>query len=59
MILLSYIISGHPDWQKGGIKIFDISKEEDMEQTRENMLELVRTGRIPITEKNIQIITLS
>ena len=56
MILLSYIITGHPDWQKGGIKIFDICKEEDLEQTRENLLELVKTGRIPITEKNIQII---
>ena len=56
MILLSYIITGHPDWQKGGIKIFDICKEEELEKTRENLLELVKTGRIPITEKNIQII---
>jgi len=56
MILLSYIISGHPDWQKGEIKIFDICKEEELEQTRENLVELVKTGRIPITKKNIQII---
>ena len=56
MILLSYIISSHPDWRKGGIKIFDICKEEELEQTRENLVELVKTGRIPITEKNIQII---
>ncbi|MDT8393547.1 MAG: hypothetical protein RQ761_06860 [Bacteroidales bacterium] len=56
MILLSYIISGHPDWQNGKIKIFDISKEEDINKTRESLLELVKTGRIPITEKNIQII---
>ncbi|MCK4570204.1 MAG: amino acid permease, partial [Bacteroidales bacterium] len=56
MILLSYIITGHPDWQKGDIKIFDICKEEDLEQTRKNLVELVKTGRIPITEKNIQII---
>jgi len=56
MILLSYIISGHPDWQKSSIKIFDISQEEDLEQTRENLLELIKTGRIPITSKNIQII---
>jgi hypothetical protein len=56
MILLSYIISGHPDWRKGDIKIFDICKEDELDQTRENLLELVKTGRIPITEKNIQII---
>ncbi len=56
MILLSYIISSHPDWAKGKIKIFDIVNEEEVDQVRENMLELVKTGRIPITEKNIQII---
>ena len=56
MILLSYIISGHPDWQKSDIKIFDICKEEELDHARENLLELVKTGRIPITEKNIQII---
>ncbi len=56
LILLSYIISGHPDWNKGEVKIFDVCKEEEYDQTRENLLELVKTGRIPITEKNIQII---
>ena len=56
MILLSYIISGHPDWNKSEIRIFDICKEEELDKTRENLLELVKTGRIPITEKNIQII---
>lgn len=56
MILLSYIISGHPDWQKGKIRIFDICREEELDKTRENLLELVSSGRIPITEKNIQII---
>ena len=56
IILLSFIILGHPDWKKSEIKIFDICKEEELDKTRENLLELVKTGRIPITEKNIQII---
>ena len=56
MILLSYIITSHPDWRKGEIKIFDICKEEELEQTKKNLVELVKSGRIPITEKNIQII---
>ena len=56
MILLSYIISGHPDWRKSKIKIFDICKEDDLEQNRINLVELVKSGRIPITEQNIQII---
>ncbi|MBU2649976.1 MAG: amino acid permease [Bacteroidetes bacterium] len=56
MILLSYIISGHPDWRGAPIKIFDICREEEEEQVRKNLIELVNTGRIPITEKNITII---
>ncbi len=56
MILLSYIISGHPDWKKGKIRIFEICREEDLEKNRNYLVELLKTGRIPITEKNIQII---
>jgi hypothetical protein len=57
MILLSFIIQGHPAWRKGEIKIFDICKKEEEEQTRANLEELVQTGRLPITSKNIQVIT--
>lgn len=56
MILLSYIISGHPDWHKSTIKIFDISNENDIEKARESLIELVKSGRIPITPQNIEII---
>ena len=56
MILLSFIISGHPDWKKGQIQIFDICPPEDEEQTRVKMRELVTAGRLPITAKNIKII---
>ncbi len=56
MILLSFIISGHPNWKKGQIQIFDICPPEQEEQTRIKMRELVTTGRLPITAKNIKII---
>ncbi len=56
MILLSYIILGHPDWRKGVIKIFDVCKKEDLEETRDKIYELVNTGRLPISKKNIEII---
>ncbi|NQU84547.1 MAG: amino acid permease, partial [Mariniphaga sp.] len=56
MILLSFIIFGHPDWKKGQIKIFDICKPEEQEETKIRMKELVNSGRLPITEKNIEII---
>ncbi|MFC2086191.1 amino acid permease [Bacteroidota bacterium] len=56
MILLSYIIMGHPDWKKGSVKIFDVCKEETKDETRKNMVELIQAGRLPISEKNIEII---
>lgn len=56
MILLSYIISGHPDWRKSPIKIFEICKPRQEEKTRQNLVELVNSGRLPITPQNIEII---
>ncbi len=55
MILLSYIISGHPDWRKSTIKIFDICKPNEVEKTRYELVELIKDGRIPITPQNIEI----
>ncbi len=56
MILLSYIILGHPYWRKGKIKIFDLCKENDFEKTRDHLVDLIQTGRLPISPKNIEII---
>ncbi len=57
MILLSFIIQGHPAWRKGEIRIFDICKKEEEDQVRVQLEELVQSGRLPITSKNIQVIT--
>ncbi len=56
MILLSFIISGHPDWKKSKTKIFDICKPEQYYEIQENNKKLIKEGRLPITEKNIEII---
>lgn len=56
MILLSFIISGHPDWKKSHIKIFDICKPDHYSEVMENNRKLIKEGRLPITEKNIEII---
>ena len=58
LIMMSFIISGHPDWRKSGINIFEICKPEQYEETRLKLSDLVKEGRLPITEKNIQIITV-
>ncbi len=57
MILLSFIIQGHPAWRKSEITIFDVCKKEEEAGTRKHLEELVQTGRLPITSKNIQVIS--
>ena len=56
MIMLSFIILGHPDWQRANIKIFVSCKIDQVPETQKRMEELVLTGRMPITAKNIEII---
>ena len=56
MILLSYIILGHPYWKKAKLKIFDICLENEVEEARENMKQIVQEGRLPISYKNIELI---
>ena len=56
MILLSFIIGGHPDWTKADIKIFNICKENRADETRKEFDDLVVSGRLPITNANIEII---
>lgn len=56
MILLSFIILGHPDLKKTEIKIFALCRQEELERTHAEMKNLVVVGRLPINEKNIQVI---
>lgn len=56
MILLGFIILGHPDWKSANIKLFNICSEDDAEKVRKQMIELVETGRLPITSKNVEVI---
>ncbi|WP_163716264.1 APC family permease [Mangrovibacterium lignilyticum] len=56
MILLGFIIGAHPDWKKTNIKIFEVSKLEDIEKSKVELQELIVKGRLPITLKNIEIL---
>ncbi len=56
MVILSFIILGHPEWHKANIKIFETCEPDKIAETRKRMDELVLTGRLPITSKNIEII---
>ena len=56
MILLSFIILGHPDWKGSNIRIFDICREDEIKEVRKRMKDLVESGRLPITTQNIRYI---
>lgn len=56
MILLSYIMLGHNDWKRGKIKIFEIIRNEMIEESRKKLMEIIQSGRLPISPNNIEII---
>ncbi|MBW8051149.1 MAG: amino acid permease [Cytophagales bacterium] len=56
MILLGYIILGHPDWKKGSIKLFALYPEQELEEQKEKLMSLVKSGRLSISAKNINVV---
>jgi amino acid transporter len=56
MILLAYILLGHPTWRRGGITIFAAFPREQVRQQRAQLYEMITSGRIPISPKNLQVI---
>jgi amino acid transporter len=54
MILLSYIILGHPAWRKSDIRIFQLYTEDQHQSFRESHEFLLNLGRLPITKNNIE-----
>lgn len=58
MVLLSYIILGHSDWKGGKVKIFNVRRPGQYDEATDNLLELVKTGRLPISLKNIEFVVV-
>ncbi len=56
MILLSYIMLGHPEWKHGEIKIFSTYPPTEKVETEAKLTELIKEGRLPISPSNIQLI---
>ena len=56
MILLSYILLGHPDWEQAQVQVFAALPETEVEGTRQEFAQLIKEERLPISEKNIQYI---
>jgi len=56
MILIAYIILGHPDWNKGFIKIFSLVPSKESDEERRKWLNRIKSGRLPIASGNVQMI---
>jgi amino acid transporter len=58
MVLLSYIIMGHPDWKHSSIKIFNLHTNKEGDESKNQLIDVVKNGRLPISMKNIEFIEM-
>ncbi len=56
MILLAYIILGHPDWKGAEIKIFAVYPEAKAAEQKQKLLQLIAAGRLAISPNNVEVI---
>ncbi|MEM7587034.1 MAG: hypothetical protein AAF560_26825, partial [Acidobacteriota bacterium] len=56
MILLAYILLGHPDWQDAEISVFAAYPKERVKKESAKLLEMAQTGRVSISPRNLTVI---
>lgn len=54
MILLAYILMGHPEWKECEIELFAAFESGEMDQHVTRLNHLIDEGRIPISHKNLK-----
>ncbi|MEM7654817.1 MAG: amino acid permease [Bacteroidota bacterium] len=57
MILLAYIILGHPEWKGGEIKIFALYPAAKAKTQKDQLLKLIGEGRLAISPNNVEVIS--
>ena len=57
MILLAYILLGHPDWRDAEIRIFAAYPRSEVAERQDHLIELIEAGRLPIASRNLHIVT--
>lgn len=53
MLLLAYIIVGHPEWKRAQIHLFACVNSGDAERETRELSDLMTEGRLPISRKNV------
>ena len=56
MTMLAYILVGARDWQNAEIRIFAAVPQEEASERRVQLNEMIDSGRLPISRKNLRII---
>ena len=56
MIVLAYILLGHPDWKGASIKIFSVLSSDSLREEEQDLRRIIRSGRLPISEHNVEVI---
>jgi len=56
MILLSYILLGHPDWSDAEIKVFVALPNAQLRERRNEFRRLASEGRLPVSELNLRFL---
>jgi len=54
IILLAYILKGHPDWNESEIELFAAFEETELTKSVGRLNKLINQGRIPISHKNVR-----
>jgi len=55
MILLAYILLGHPDWRDGEITLYAAYPKPEVRERTEELQGMISEGRLLISEKNVRV----
>ena len=56
MILMGYVVMGHPDWRKAQIRISAVFPASEISDVEIVLLDMIKSGRLPISPNNIELI---
>ena len=59
MLLLAYIIVGHPEWRRAEIQLFACFESADAEREADRLSRWMKEGRLPISAQNVTSVACS
>ena len=59
MILIAYVLLGHPDWRTAEVSVHAALPAEQVAEQRRDLQTLMSEGRIPIPEKNVRFLAIN